>query len=290
MQPSQDLCSLRSQRACKTSDLIRREIMVDVGRPDSREPNMAGELLEADAVFHAGAPQPRGQEFVCKQLRDIRQRKAPEPDGHHANAGVGRVIGRHAAMLSSVMHSAPLAIASVARSVKSLNTRAVTPSVACSTCRRVRAEIWLGVLSGRCRRTATTRSWNSSSPCYLGRMSSSKRRASWTSPPIASLASEMPRHTSEIFSSLLTYRSRVQQLQPSPRLDQGVLHPWPEGRGSRQPGVWRPPTRRRQSLIHRPLSATNLPPTLHDPHSRVSCSLATASSEYRAVSSTFPLS
>jgi hypothetical protein len=39
-----------------------------------------------------------------------------------------------------------------------------------------------------------------------------------------------------------------------------------------------------------PLLATNLPPTLHDSQSRISCSPATARSEYRAVSPAFPSS
>jgi hypothetical protein len=72
MQPSPDVGPLHSHRVCKSLYLIGREVLVDFGWLGFQKPDVSGKQLQADAVFCPGAPQPRRQKFVGKQLRHVR--------------------------------------------------------------------------------------------------------------------------------------------------------------------------------------------------------------------------
>lgn len=66
---------------------------------------------EADAELGSGAREPRREEFAGEERWDVGEGSASECGSSHANAGVAQVIGRHDSMFSSLMHSAPDAIA-----------------------------------------------------------------------------------------------------------------------------------------------------------------------------------
>jgi hypothetical protein len=78
------------------------------------------------------------------------------------------------------------------------NMFAVIPSVICSMRRRDFGVKTVGGRNGVLRRIEATNVSNCSFAAHLLRVSCSKRRANWTSPPIASRASLTPKQTSEI--------------------------------------------------------------------------------------------
>lgn len=149
------------------------------------------------------AVDPRRKEFVGQRRQDDRQRTDWSLTGPHANSRSFGLIGCHWSIASSVNLSAPLLIASIESCWRRRNTFEVMPLVTCSRRRIARAERTVGFRNGRLRTIVSTRSSNSSSADHRVSGNSSKRRASYTSPLIASRASLTPKHTKEICNSLL---------------------------------------------------------------------------------------
>src|SRR5271166_7049701 len=111
----------------KLALIVRCEIEVEIPQRRGLQ-RVVSQQVSAGHAVEAGLPVDPGRQQLIGQRR---QRDRQLPDGQatrdHANANSWFTAGRHRSIASSAMRSAPVSIASIARSFSIWKTFAVTP-------------------------------------------------------------------------------------------------------------------------------------------------------------------
>src|SRR5271165_2628484 len=152
--------------------------MVERRESDVAKTEPLREKRTRDAVEPGVPGKPRREQFVARRSEDDRQWFGA--GGNHAahwNATSFSEIGLYFSTELSVMHSTPVSIASIAKSLSIRKMRELTPPLSWRTRRRPFTVNTLGSRNGRLRTMARTSCSNSLPAVHRGNVTASKRRA-----------------------------------------------------------------------------------------------------------------